>query len=417
MSAPGFGFSAGDFISAVKLIIDITNALKDTGGAAENYRQVLTELNLLKDILSELQKGQHGPVAEQSNNPFVKHAKTQAKLTLATLANFLALISKFDASLGHQRSTSWYRGIGRKGQWALVYAKQVDDLRLRIGTQLQALLLLSQLQESQPTKIHKQLCEIKDQNKELIGRLPERPISTIDDLRSQMELVKIQNDAVLRACLSQGPGLHRADASRLVMQGPYPHGSEEAGPSNQFVSQNTQSQIVEDQSSSPSPLAAVPLSSRDSDAMKNRDATSYQGITSSLTHLNTQSDVDTVSTLLMKLFVEKDHSERDLFTRVCFAFPQLMRQYHRLCSNISITPMLLVAENINFEDVLGRKATLHYEFFRHWPNLNRFLLRQFEDCPGEDYVARGQYFFLDSHTTNEKAEISSTLAESYHTWG
>jgi hypothetical protein len=147
MSAPGFGFSAGDFISAVKLIIDISNALKETGGAAENYLEVLTELNLLKDILSELQKEQDKPAAEQSKNPFVKHAKTQAKLTLTMLANFLALISKFDAGLGHRRSSSWYRGIGRKGQWALVYAKQVDDLRLRIGTQLQALLLLAQLQE------------------------------------------------------------------------------------------------------------------------------------------------------------------------------------------------------------------------------------------------------------------------------
>lgn len=195
MSAPGFGFSAGDFISAVKLIIDISNALKDTGGAAENYLGVLTELNLLKDILLELQKRQDETVAEQSNNPFAKHAKTQAELTLNTLANFLALISKFDAGLGHHRTRSWYRGIGRKGQWALAYAKQVDDLRLRVGTQLQTLLLLAPLQErcstlfkscltlwsreiltsnSQPSKVSEQLCEIKNQNNKLIRRLPER---------------------------------------------------------------------------------------------------------------------------------------------------------------------------------------------------------------------------------------------------
>jgi hypothetical protein len=53
--------------------------------------------------------------------------------------------------------------------------------------------------------------------------------------------------------------------------------------------------------------------------------------------------------------------------RACLAFPQLMRQYHRLFSSISITPMLLVAESINFEDGLGRKATLQYDFFRQWP--------------------------------------------------
>ncbi|CAJ0555331.1 Ff.00g053960.m01.CDS01 [Fusarium sp. VM40] len=80
MSAPRFGFSAGDFISAVKLTNDVSNALKDVGGAAENYLEVPTELELLGDILSELQKGRDGAVVEQSNNPFVKHAKTQVKL-------------------------------------------------------------------------------------------------------------------------------------------------------------------------------------------------------------------------------------------------------------------------------------------------------------------------------------------------
>lgn len=66
-----FGFPAGDFINAVKLIIDISNALKDTGGAAENYLEVLTELKLLKDILLELQKVPDGTVVEQSNNSFL----------------------------------------------------------------------------------------------------------------------------------------------------------------------------------------------------------------------------------------------------------------------------------------------------------------------------------------------------------
>lgn len=64
MSVPGFGFSVGDFISAVKLIIDISKALKDTGGAAENYLEVLTELKLLKNILLELQKVTDGTIKQ-----------------------------------------------------------------------------------------------------------------------------------------------------------------------------------------------------------------------------------------------------------------------------------------------------------------------------------------------------------------
>jgi hypothetical protein len=29
-------------------------------------------------------------------------------------------------------------------------------------------------------------------------------------------------------------------------------------------------------------------------------------------------------------------------------------------------PLLVLVENISFEDVLGRKTTLQYDFFRYW---------------------------------------------------
>jgi hypothetical protein len=34
---PAFGFSVGDFISAIELFVKITKALKKSGGAASNY--------------------------------------------------------------------------------------------------------------------------------------------------------------------------------------------------------------------------------------------------------------------------------------------------------------------------------------------------------------------------------------------
>jgi hypothetical protein len=147
MAAPGFGFSAGDFISAAKLIADISKALKDTGGAAENYLEVLADLNLLNDVLSQMQQNQGSATLQNGTNPFVVYAKSQADITLSALAQFLDLISKFNAKLGPDRPSAWYRGIGRKSQWALFYAKQVDDLRLKIGTQLHILSILTQLQE------------------------------------------------------------------------------------------------------------------------------------------------------------------------------------------------------------------------------------------------------------------------------
>lgn len=147
MAAPGFGFSAGDFISAVKLISDVSKALKDTGGASENYLQILAELDLLNGVLTQLQLQESDASSQHNSNPFTSYARQQADLTLSTLAEFLNHISKFDAKLGPQRPSAWYRGVSRKAQWALFYAKQVDELRLQIGTQLHTLSILTQLQD------------------------------------------------------------------------------------------------------------------------------------------------------------------------------------------------------------------------------------------------------------------------------
>ncbi|TVY60393.1 hypothetical protein Focb16_v003639 [Fusarium oxysporum f. sp. cubense] len=197
MTVPAFGFSAGDFVSAVNLIVDITKALKNTGGAAGDYLQVLADLNLLKDVLSHLQQQQTGATRQRSNNPFAEHARKQADLTLSTLANFLDLISKFDASLGPQRSSAWYRGVGRKAQWALVYSKHVDDLRSRIGTQIQTLNLVTQLQEDDHNdldELNSQLNIIKVQNEQVIAQLQERRIISIEELREQLSLLDLQDD-------------------------------------------------------------------------------------------------------------------------------------------------------------------------------------------------------------------------------
>lgn len=41
MSGPAFGFSAGDFIAAVNFVVKVTKALKDVGGASDEYRSLV----------------------------------------------------------------------------------------------------------------------------------------------------------------------------------------------------------------------------------------------------------------------------------------------------------------------------------------------------------------------------------------
>lgn len=142
MSGPAFGFSAGDFISAVTLIVSVTKALKDAGGASDEYRSLTEELDLLQRILKQLHARQG------TAGGFDTDVKQQADLTLATLSSFLKTISKFDSKLGGNAQSGWRHGAGRKAQWAVIHAKEVDKLRVKVGAHLSQLNLLLQLQSS-----------------------------------------------------------------------------------------------------------------------------------------------------------------------------------------------------------------------------------------------------------------------------
>ncbi|WJG37314.1 mannosyltransferase putative-domain-containing protein [Fusarium oxysporum Fo47] len=368
MTVPAFGFSAGDFVSALKLIVDITQALKNTGGAAGDYLQVLADLNLLKDVLSHLHQQQTGATRQRSSNPFAEHARKQADLTLSTLANFLDLISKFDASLGPQRSSAWYRGVGRKAQWALVYSKHVDDLRSRIGTQIQTLNLVTQLQEEYlDLSMTVQLL----QNEQVITQLQERRIISIEELREQLSLLDLQDD-------EHQPG--NAPAPPQVIED-----SQSSANDRPVVADVEESDIN----------ATTTLGDQPS-TLPQQDMTSQQE--------------ETTQTLLPKLLRAVIRDLHNLIMKAWLLFPGLMRHYSRLCTSMSMPPLLVLAENISFEDVLGRQTTLQYDFFRHWANVDMFLNKQFENCPGQQYIAKKQYFFLGADAATNKLNSNVEIA-------
>lgn len=138
MAAPGFGFSAGDFIAAATLIAKVTKALKDAGGAREEYQALVNELDLLQQILAKFQSDSE---ATDSGDACSSVARRQTKVTIAELTRFLETISKFHSSMGENSKSGWHRGIPRKTQWAVHYAAEVEKMRTRLGTQLQMILV------------------------------------------------------------------------------------------------------------------------------------------------------------------------------------------------------------------------------------------------------------------------------------
>jgi hypothetical protein len=53
MSA-GFGFSVGDFITAVELVANVIDALRSSGHASAAFRDLLSELSTLRITLAKV---------------------------------------------------------------------------------------------------------------------------------------------------------------------------------------------------------------------------------------------------------------------------------------------------------------------------------------------------------------------------
>ena len=139
-----FGFSAGDFVALGSLIIKVTQALKDHGGAAEEYQHVVFELQKFKSILDQVE--QLGLGVEAGNLNSQKILCELVGRSRTTLQGFLASIDKFQASLGGHFAKHKLRLTRdwRKAQWALFISKEVGRLRGELDSC--ALLIILQLQ-------------------------------------------------------------------------------------------------------------------------------------------------------------------------------------------------------------------------------------------------------------------------------
>ena len=68
----------------------------------------------------------------------------------------------------------------------------------------------------------------------------------------------------------------------------------------------------------------------------------------------------------------------------------------RIQTSIPRVMFLSRQDSVHFEDVLGRKKLLPYDYFRHWDVFNSMLRCEFKGLPGERKVCTGDYVLMDS---------------------
>jgi len=120
-----FGFSAGDFLAAGKLIASVISSLPSVGGSASEYQELERELHGLQRALSEIEHLRGTPDQQISINA-IKCAALNCQFVLE---EFAGKVTKYEKSLGSGELVGKLRGLGRKVRWRLEMKDAVMKLR------------------------------------------------------------------------------------------------------------------------------------------------------------------------------------------------------------------------------------------------------------------------------------------------
>ena len=140
MSA-GFGFSVGDFIAVINLLRKVGIALKENGGARDDYQKTIAKLEITKSILSWI-----ASIKDREGESASVHAiHSLANLIRDDVESFLARIEKYGGTLGGGKTKRFGAGAVAKIKWSQCVAGEVKRLYREVDSKTASLNLLFNL--------------------------------------------------------------------------------------------------------------------------------------------------------------------------------------------------------------------------------------------------------------------------------
>lgn len=140
MSA-GFGFSVGDFIAAVNLLREVAIALKDNGGACDDYEKTIAKLEITKSILSWIESIRDRPGGSAS----IHAIHSLANLIRDDVESFLARIKPYGDTLRNRKTKHFAAEAVAKIKWSQCVASEVKRIYREIDSKTASLNLLFSL--------------------------------------------------------------------------------------------------------------------------------------------------------------------------------------------------------------------------------------------------------------------------------
>ena len=414
---PAFGFSAGDFISAIGLTIKISKALRETGGASAECRMILQDLQNLQQVLQLLQD-----LRPADGN--LSHVNAIRGLAVTCLIPLKEFAEKIDKSYGSMASVSSsdhnLRRSGKKAQWTVFAVEEVAKFRSVVVAKVASIGLLL------GTFNNESLSRIEAQNRESKNSLLAKAAEHRDSLERNLSNSIVSHHHALTNQISEaGKGL-KADVLRIEAQAQSRHNIllREAGQHTTKLERLSRQigQVQKDTYSSTRDIMGLCLDTTAGTERMFRSAQQRsQKIEDEITSIRKQQNdigshmLDHFQSMFFHLRMVGMAGASVLGCLIPFSEKVLRYLRGNMKANIEIYALLLRIQSsmpkqlnngdqIHFEDVLGRTKTLPYEYFRHWEVFESMLRCEFRGFPGEAKVLQGQYLLMNSTLTKDKID-------------
>ena len=409
--APVFGFSAGDFVAAIGLVVKISKALRDTGGASTECKGLIQDLHNLQQILELLQR-----LRPASGNLSQVNAIRGVALTCLTpLREFAAKIQKSYGSIsGSSQARNRLLQTGRKIQWAVFGADEIAKFRALISAKASSIgLLLGFFNNATLSRIEEQNQEAKTY---LIAKIAENR----DSLKRDLSGLAVQHQQAMVTSITDTRKDIRDDLTNLEKHTNIRH-EDLVGRMNRhtknFDTLSYQvSQLHRDSFTNTRQIVGHCFGARagtaDDFASAQRTSERLEDELKSIrkeqkeTGSSILSVLDLASAQLQSIYLIGASLLRNLVP-----FSQKVLQYLRenMRINLEIYALLLKiqqempkqladSDSIYFEDELGRGKNLPYAYFCHWEIFEAMLRCHFKDLPEAERVKLGGYSSLDGNS-------------------
>ncbi|KAE9377453.1 hypothetical protein N431DRAFT_398375 [Stipitochalara longipes BDJ] len=145
----GFGFSAGDFISALELVATVVDALRESGESSTEFQALVAQLETLQGALEsvnclEVDDDQHEKVV-------ALHAA--AAQCQRTISNFWEEIKKYQPSLRAGGSGNRFKDGWMKARWAVCKKEDLTKFRIELAGHTDSIQMLLTTVQMAATRI------------------------------------------------------------------------------------------------------------------------------------------------------------------------------------------------------------------------------------------------------------------------